>query len=106
MSRPERDISKAEVKRIEDLALKGCQTKTIESITGIPETTLRRRFGELLHKKRAERKEILLDRINADESTTMLIFRAKNDLGWTDKTEQTVKADIKMYDKDAPVEDV
>ena len=62
---------------------------------GIPETTIRSNFGDLLSKKRAERKLILREKQNllaSGGNPAMLIFLGKNDLGQTDKQETKVDA--------------
>lgn len=63
-------------------------------MVGIPEETLRRRYGELIEKKRAEHRVNVRQaqddkRVAAD--TTMLIWLGKNDLGQSDKREDTLK---------------
>lgn len=88
VGRPKTKFTQEQVAKIEECAFHGCQTKTIETLTGIPENTLRRNFGELLAKKRAERKLELRKaqdkRANAGD-TGMLCFLGKNELGQTDK---------------------
>ncbi len=89
--RPKRKFTKAQIKKIGDLAYQGCQTKTIETLTGIPENTLRAHFSDLLLKKRAERKVWLRSvqdyRAEHDKSSAIAIFLGKNELGQSDKQE-------------------
>lgn len=85
MSARKRQIDMAEVAKY---AFNGCYDKTIARLTGIPETTLKRRCGDLISQKRAERKNNLREMQNkaaAGGNTAMLIFLGKNDLGQTDK---------------------
>lgn len=91
MAGKKREITKAQRKKIGDLAYQGCQTKTIETLTDIPENTLRRRCGDLLRKKRAERKVWLREvqdyRAENDKNAAIAIFLGKNELGQSDKQE-------------------
>jgi hypothetical protein len=48
----------------------------------------------------------LLDDINKDKSTTMLIFRSKNELGWTDRHEVKAEVTQKLYGSSELIEDV
>lgn len=88
-----KEITKAQRKKIGDLAYQGCQTKTIETLTGIPENTLRRRCGDLLRKKRAERKLWLRGvqdyRAENDKNAAVVIFLGKNELDQADKQEHS-----------------
>ena len=72
---------------IERLALNGCQNNTIANITGIALTTLKRRFGKLMTKKRCERKFNLRENQTrlAKAFPAMAIFLGKNELGQVDK---------------------
>ncbi len=88
-----REISKADEAEIIKYALVGCYDKTIARLTGIPETTLKRRCGDLIAKKRAERKYNL--RVAQDKAVTagnsaLLIFLGKNELGQVDKQERVI----------------
>lgn len=82
-----------QIQEIEQLALNGCQNNTIANITGIALTTLKRRFGKILTKKRCERKNNLrTNQTNlAKTNPAMAIFLGKNELGQEDK--QTVKTE-------------
>jgi len=80
-----REIDEAEVIKY---ALAGCYDKTIARLTGIPESTLKRRCGALISKKRAERKYNIRKAQNdaiAQGNTALLIFLGKNELDQTDK---------------------
>ncbi len=77
-------------KEVIKYALAGCYTKTISRLTGIPEETLRRRCGDLISKKRAERKYNL--RVQQNDAAkkgnpALLIFLGKNELNQADKQE-------------------
>jgi hypothetical protein len=69
------------------MAFRNCNTLTISNALNIPEATLRRRFGEVLTKKRAEGKVALrkLQWEHAKSSPAMAIFLGKNILGQTDR---------------------
>ena len=90
----------AQIQHITGLALDGCQNNTIANITGIALTTLKRRFGKLLTKKRCERKHNL--RHNQTElaktSADMAKFLGKNELGQVDK--QTIVDEAKVRELD------
>lgn len=80
-----REIDEKEVAKY---ALAGCYDKTIARLTGIPETTLKRRCGDLISKKRAERKyNLRLAQNNAASSgnPALLIFLGKNELDQKDR---------------------
>lgn len=87
MARPKRVFNDEIVQQMQQYALEGCQNNTIATILDIPMTTLKRRFGKLLTKKRCERKQKLreyqLDL--AKTNPAMAIFLGKNELGQTDK---------------------
>lgn len=75
-------------------ALAGCYDKTIARLTGIPETTLKRRCGVLISKKRAERKyniRAAQDKAIKQGNPALLIFLGKNELGQVDKQEIETK---------------
>lgn len=75
-------------------ALAGCYDKTIARLTGIPETTLKRRCGVLISKKRAERKYNIReaqDKAVKAGVPAVLIFLGKNELGQTDRQDLRVK---------------
>lgn len=87
--RPKSSFSNEEVQQIEDYALDGCKTGTIATLMDIPYNTLNRHFGKNMHKKRCERKQILLENQNRMSKTNpaMAIFLGKNVLDQTDKQE-------------------
>lgn len=77
-------------KEVIKYALAGCYDKTIARLTGIPETTLKRRCGVLISKKRAERKyniRAAQDKAIKQGNPALLIFLGKNELGQVDKQE-------------------
>jgi len=81
MAPPKRKVSKVEEAKIVECALVGCYDKTIARLTGIPETTLKRRYGDLITKKRAERKyNLRIAQNKAIEAgvPSLLIFLGKN----------------------------
>ena len=90
VGRKKRKFTKDQKKRIEEAAFTGCHLETIAILTDIPETTLKRRFGPIIAKKRAERRDELRkaqNRLASDGNPTMLIFLGKNDLQQVDKHE-------------------
>ena len=107
--RPNREFTEEQTQEIIKLALAGCQTNTIASITGIPEKTLRSNFAELMTQKRAERKYNLRSaqtKAAKKGSATMLMFLGKNELEQNDKhdlaVEGSVTVNIVDYAKAAP----
>ena len=99
VGRPKRQFSDEEVQNMEQYALEGCQNNTIATILDIPMTTLKRRFGKLLTKKRCERKQVLRAiQLNlALANPAMAIFLGKNELNQTDKQVIETKSTIKEY---------
>jgi len=93
MARPKRVFTDEEVQQMEEYALDGCQNNTIATIMDIANSTLIRRFGKLLTKKRCERKQRLrLIQTNlALSNPAMAIFLGKNELGQVDK--QTIRTE-------------
>ncbi len=87
MARPKTEFTEKQIVQMQEYALEGCQNNTIATLMDIPKTTLIRRFGHLLHKKRCERKLTLrkLQLAQAKNSPAMAIFLGKNELGQTDK---------------------
>jgi len=87
MARPKRVFSDELVQQIGEYALDGCQNNTIATILNVPLTTLKRRFGKLMTKKRCERRQQLrLNQTNLSKSNpAMAIFLGKNELGQVDK---------------------
>ena len=85
--RPKRQFSDEQVQQMEEYALDGCQNTTIAILMDIGKSTLKRRFGPLLRKKRCERKQRLrLIQTNlACSNPAMAIFLGKNELNQTDK---------------------
>lgn len=85
--RPKRQFTDEIVQRMEEMALNGCQNTTIAIALDVPKSTLVRRFGPKLRKKRCERKDLL--RTNqtklAKTFPAMAIFLGKNELGQVDK---------------------
>jgi hypothetical protein len=91
MARPKRQFNEEIIQRIEEMALNGCQNGTISNVLNIPNTTLVRRFGKLLTKKRCERKELIRKNqtVLSKNNPAMAIFLGKNELGQTDRQEIT-----------------
>jgi len=102
MARPKKQFSDKQVKQIKDLAFKGCQTRTISTITGIPQDTLKRHFASVLELHRAKRKASLrasqtrLARSNAK----MAIFLGKNELEQTDSKDINLGGSVKLILED------
>ena len=87
MARPKREFTDEQIQEMEEYALNGGQNGTIATAMAIPLTTLIRRFGKLLTKKRAERKLKLrtTQTALATSNPAMAIFLGKNELNQTDK---------------------
>ena len=100
MARPKRQFTDEIVQRMEEMALNGCQNTTIAIALDVPKSTLVRRFGPRLRKKRCERKDLL--RTNqtrlAKTFPAMAIFLGKNELGQVDK--QVIVDEIKQRELD------
>jgi len=101
---PKKKVGKPKIKYtqeqrdyIADCAFHGCQTGTIATLTGIPDESLRRNFGELLVKKRAERKLYLRksqDKEASKGNSALLIFLGKNELEQADRKEHDITGNI------------
>ena len=102
MARPKRVFSDVIIQRMEDMAINGCQNGTISHVLDISNTTLVRRFGKLLTKKRCERKELL--RTNqtqlAKTNPAMAIFLGKNELGQADKQIVSTETEAPIVSED------
>lgn len=85
-------------RKIEECALMNCHTSTIATLTGIPETSLRRDFGEVIRLKRAEHKVLLrkiqFKRAKDDKSPAMAMFLGKNVLEQDDKQGKLVMPEL------------
>lgn len=89
MGRPKRVV---DASRIDELASIGMKTTDISVLTGIPETTLTRRFGALFAKRRAEKRTELIQKqwdVALAGDRTMMIWLGKNYAGQTDKADVT-----------------
>jgi hypothetical protein len=88
--RPKTVFTPAQIKKMNTLALNGCQNNTIATIMDIPHESIVRRFGKQLTKKRCERKNNLRKMQNAAAkkgNPALLIFLGKNELNQADKCE-------------------
>lgn len=88
VGRPKQEWTKSQMNEMSRLALNGCQNNTIATIMNIPQVTLVRNFGQLLTKKRCERKNNLRKMQNTAAkkgNPALLIFLGKNELGQADK---------------------
>ena len=109
VGRPPAEFTPEQIARIEEMALNGCHTHTIAKLIGVDDKTLLAHFSELMTQKRAEGRAALrkaqYDGAIAGDHT-MLVWLGKNRLEQTDKAqiEQTHK--LKLYDKEAPVDEV
>ena len=95
--------------QIAQLAEEGRYTKTIALCTGIADETLRRHYGELIQKKRAEGKAKLgaaQYKAALAGDHTMLIWLGKQRLEQTDKAQIEQTHTLKLYDKEAPTDEV
>lgn len=79
--------------RVADLAFSGLPTATIATLIGCDEGTIRKRFSELLAKKRAERKQAILEAqfraATVDQNPTLLIWLGKVELGQAEPVQAT-----------------
>ena len=97
--RPLKSYTLAQIKKMERLALNGCQNNTIATIMDIPHESMVRRFGKLMTKKRCERKNILRKQQNLAAkkgNPALLIFLGKNELGQADKQEMAVTGEMRL----------
>ncbi len=88
VGRPKRVFTQEQIDEMTELALGGCQNNTIANIMDIPKETLVVNFGQLLTKKRCERKYSLRKKQDAAAekgNPALLIFLGKNELGQRDK---------------------
>ena len=96
---PKRVFSEEEMTQMQQLALNGCQNNTIACIMDIPKETLVRNCGQLLTKKRCERK-YNLRRLQMQAAKklnpALLIFLGKNELDQTDKQEHELSGEIRL----------
>jgi len=85
--RPRRKYTAEQIEKIKQYALANAHTLTIANALGIPETSLRQDFSELLIQKRAEGKiAALMYQFNqARKNPTMAIWWGKQHLDQTDK---------------------
>jgi hypothetical protein len=93
VGKPKRVFTPAQIKKMNTLALNGCQNNTIASIMDIPLQTLVDNFRGVLTKKRAERKNTLRKhqmKAAKNGNPALLIFLGKNELGQKDKREDTI----------------
>ena len=93
VGKPKRIFTDAQKRKMNQLALNGCQNCTIASIMGIPLQTLVDNFRGTLTKKRAEKKNNLRKQQNAAAkkgNPALLIFLGKNELDQKDKREEVI----------------
>lgn len=85
--RPKRQFTDEEVQQIDTMASNNCHMDTIALALEIPLTTLVRRFGRVIKRKRAQgRIELRAKQVKlADNHPAMAIFLGKNELGQVDK---------------------
>lgn len=96
MARPAKSPHPLE-KQIEGLAAINCTWSEISAVTGIPERTARRKFGHLYKKGRETGKSSLKRKMwehAMSGNTTMMIWLSKQMLGYTDKVEEKINADL------------
>lgn len=103
VGKPKRVFTDEQIGEMGDLALAGCQTKTIASLMDIPRETIDSRpdIQQLLSKKRAERKLTLREQQNDSSkkgNVTMQIWLGKQVL------DQKDKQDITSGDKPIPAQ--
>ena len=99
MARPKRAFTDDEIELMGQYALNGGLNNTIAVVMNIPMATLKRRFGKMLMRKRAERKLILRENQTkqAKTSVDMQKFLGQNELGQTNKQVIETKTTIKEY---------
>ena len=92
-----RPLAQIDPKIVAVMASVGCTNTEIADYFGVNETTIRKRFSEILIKERAgEKKKLRTLQWKAAKAgnATMLIWLGKQKLGQTDKVE--TKADTKV----------
>ena len=87
MARPKVTFTDDMIEKIEYYAGLNCKSQTIASALDIPVSTLKRRFGRLMKKCRAQYKLKLMEKQNklSENSADMAKFLGKNYLDQTDK---------------------
>ena len=100
MARPKRQFTDEEKQKIDTMASNNCHMDTIALALEIPLTTLVRRFGRIIKRKRAQgRIELRAKQVKlADNHPAMAIFLGKNELGQVDK--QTIVDEAKIRELD------
>ncbi len=99
VGRPKRVFTQVQIKQMTQLALNGCQNNTIATIMDIPKETLVVNFGQLLTKKRCERKNNLRKMQNTAAkkgNPALLIFLGKNELGQADKQDIAITGELTL----------
>lgn len=90
MGRPKRDIDED---RVAELAFDGLPTQTIATLIGVDESIIRRRFADIIAKKRAERRQAILkaqfEAAVVDQNPTMLVWLGKTELGQAEPVQAT-----------------
>ncbi len=87
--RPKRVFTDEEVQKIEEYASNNCHLDTIAMALGIAKTTLVRRYGTIIEKKRAEgRIKLRQNQVDLSKNNpAMAIFLGKNELNQVDRQE-------------------
>jgi len=99
VGKPKRIFTNTQIAKMKSLALSGCQNNTIATIMDIPKTTLVSNFGQLLTKKRCERKYNLRkqqDKAAKKGNPALLIFLGKNELGQADKQDIAMSGEVRL----------
>lgn len=99
VGRPPHTFTDIQIKKMQRLALSGCQNCTIATIMDIPVQTLVDNFREILTKKRCERKYNLRKQQDAAAkkgNPALLIFLGKNELGQADKQDIAMSGEIRL----------
>lgn len=84
-------------KQIEQLAAINCTWVEIEAVTGIPERTAKRKYGALYKKGNSTGKSSLKRKMwetAMGGNVTMMIWLSKQLLGYTDKMDQRLYAEL------------
>ena len=86
---PRRKFTKAEVAKIDEMALLNCNNNTIAVALDVDVNVMLDQFSKRINQKRAEHRQFLhqCQHDHALKTPAMAIFLGKNDLGQADKQE-------------------
>lgn len=102
------DEAKLEREKVVAYTLLGLSMRDIGQMLGVDEGTIRNQYSALVRQKRAERRlrvsKAQMDLLFSGDRT-MAVWLGKNVLGQSDKAEVRQTHTLKMYGKEAPVEE-